>query len=55
LAEAAAVEREPARNEPSSKRPVRDRARVIVAWAAASPSSNRALVLRLLVVSQAWW
>jgi len=55
LAEAAAAEREPTRNEPSSKKPVRVRARVMVAWAAASPSSNRALVLRLLVVSQAWW
>jgi hypothetical protein len=40
---------------PSSKKPVLVRARVIVACATASPSSARALVLRLLTVSHAWW
>jgi hypothetical protein len=40
---------------PSSKNPVFDFARVSVAWAAPSDSSLSALVLRLLMVSQAWW
>jgi hypothetical protein len=40
---------------PSSKNPVLVLARVITASAAASPISNRALVLTLLMVSQAWW
>jgi hypothetical protein len=40
---------------PSSKNPVLVLARVMTAWAAPSPSSNRALVLRLMMVSQAWW
>jgi hypothetical protein len=50
---AAAAVRARVRKLPSSKNPVRDRARVMTAWAAPSPSSFRALVLRLLVVSQA--
>ena len=43
------------RRLPSSKKPVFVRASVSVACAAASPSSNSAFVLRLLMVSQAWW
>ena len=44
-----------ARKLPSSNKPVRERARVMTAWAAPSPSSNRAMVLRLVMSSQAWW
>ena len=43
------------RKLPSSKKPVRLRARVMVACAAESPSSARALVLRLLMSSQPSW
>jgi hypothetical protein len=43
------------RKLPASKKPVRARARVMTAWAAPSLSSNRALVLRLVMSSQAWW
>jgi hypothetical protein len=39
----------------SSKRPDFDFASVHVAWATPSPSSARALVLRFVMVSQAWW
>jgi hypothetical protein len=40
---------------PSSKNPVFVRASVSVAWAAASPSSNRLFVLRFEMVSPGWW
>jgi hypothetical protein len=40
---------------PSSKKPDFERASVQVASAAASPSSFSAAVLRLSMVSQAWW
>jgi hypothetical protein len=33
----------------------RVRARVMTAWATPSPSSNRAMELRLVMAPQAWW